>query len=102
MQTKTAKPRRAERKTGTDLRCCTIDTRLDFLADEFKVFEQSGKTKWLLQENGIGRELRFRKIVGITRHIYYLNFWVELDHALSELLAAQPARRLFGRNRQLS
>src|SRR5262245_53372642 len=64
-------------------------TRLCFAPDEFKLFEQSCKPKWFLQENRVGRKFGFRKIFGISGHVDHLYAGLKFCDAASEFGAAQ-------------
>src|SRR6266704_6893463 len=57
--------------------------------EEFKLFEESCKPKWLLQKDRIGREFCFRKPFRISRHIDDLDTWVDLGYTAREFGATQ-------------
>src|SRR5260370_26186768 len=58
-------------------------------SEEFKLFEESCKPKWLVQEGRIGREFYFRKPFRISRHIDDLDTWVDLGYTAGEFGATQ-------------
>src|SRR5208337_1532468 len=58
--------------------------------DEFKLFQQSCKTKWFLQECGLRWNLCLRKSFRVPGHIDHLNAWMEFRHLPRQLGAAKP------------
>src|ERR1700756_5955837 len=73
-------------------RCTTLHpavTFLSFAPNEFKLFEERCKTKWLLQERGVLRKLCFRKSFRISRHVDDLHFRMSPGYAPRQFRPAQ-------------
>jgi len=63
---KSAKLRKATRNIGAVAFRRLLGASSSFAPDKFELFQECRETKRFLQEDGVGWELRFRKIVGIA------------------------------------